>query len=113
MRTRLCYKTSRDYARLKELLDMGYHVVCFTTYDYGDGYNVTDVCKATLYDGRYQIAARGIEYVSYWPEMYRYKSFEEACEANEIEFIEPTIVNNPLSDLSISQMIITNNHNPL
>ncbi len=87
----VCYKTSKDYKRLKELLDKGYQVVCFTTYDWGDGDFVTDVCKATAYDGRYQISARGIEYCSYWAGMHRYKSFEDACEHCQIEFIEPTI----------------------
>lgn len=91
---KLRYKTSKDYKRLKELLDKGYTVVCFTTYDYGDGDYVTDVCKATCYDGRYQIAARGIEYTAYWPTMRRYNSFEEACRESNIEFIEPNIENN-------------------
>ena len=87
--TKVCYNTSRDYKRLKELLDAGKEVVCFTTYDWGDGNDITDVCKASAHDGRYQIAARGIEYTAYWPEMHRYKSFEEACKESRIEFIEP------------------------
>lgn len=85
------YKTSKDYKHLKELLDNGYQVVCFCTYDVNKGYYVTDVCKATCYDGRYQISARGIEYGAYWPKMHRYKSFEDMCENRNIEFIEPNV----------------------
>ena len=33
------YKTSKDYKRLKELVDNGYRVVCFTTYDWDEGYD--------------------------------------------------------------------------
>lgn len=82
------YKTSKDYTRLKELLDKGYAVVCLTTYDFHAGDEVTDVCKATKYDGDYRISARGIEYTSYWPGMHRYKSFEEACMESNIEFFD-------------------------
>ncbi len=82
------YKTSKDYKRLKELLDAGYEVVCFTTYDFGDGDYVTDICKAINYGDRYQISARGIEYTSYWPGMYRFSSFEDACKNSDIEFID-------------------------
>lgn len=82
------YKTSKDYSRLKELLDKGYAVVCLTTYDFSPGNEVTDVCKATKYDDTYRISARGIEYTSYWPGMHRYKSFEEACRESNIEFFD-------------------------
>ena len=30
----MCYNTSRDMKRLKELLDQGYDVVCFYSYDW-------------------------------------------------------------------------------
>lgn len=91
MKRVICYKTSRDYKRLKALLEAGYEVVCFTTYDWGSGYEVTDVCRARFDGERYQISARGIEYCCYWAGMHRYKSFEDACEQSKIEFIEPTI----------------------
>ena len=84
------YKTSKDYSRLKELLDKGYDVVCLSTYDFNVGDEVTDVCKATKYDGIYSISARGIEYTTYWPGMHRYKSFEEACRESNIEFFDIT-----------------------
>lgn len=84
------YKTSKDYKRLKELVDNGYRVVCFTTYDWDEGYDVTDICCAVQYDGRYQLSARGIEYGAYWKGMKRFESFEDMCEHCRIEFIEPT-----------------------
>lgn len=93
----ICYKTSRDYAKLKALLDEGKDIVCFVTYDFNEhqkgreGYHeslVTDICHG-YYDGWYHFSARGIEYATYWSEMNRYSSFEEMCEKNNIEFIEP------------------------
>ena len=90
------YKTSKDYKRLKELLDKGYEVVCFTTYDFNKhnpGHKTlmtTDICKGMLLGGWYHFSARGIEYCTYWPEMNRYASFDDMCKNNNIEFIEPT-----------------------
>ena len=94
------YKTSRDYKRLKELLDQGYDVVCFCTYDFNEnwkdkeGYHemiVTDICRARrTRDNWYHIGARGLEYGTYWEDMNRYDSFEKMCENINIEFIEPT-----------------------
>lgn len=99
--THVCYKTSRDYKHLKELLDKGCEVVCFTTYDYNwcqegkEGYHelmTTDVCYGQKYQDNYSFVARGIEYACYWPGMGRYRSFEEMCDKNKIEYIEPTII---------------------
>lgn len=99
------YKTSKDYKRLKELLDNGYEVVCFTTYDFNQRHKgekdykpiiVTDVCRARFIKGstpsydKYVICARGICYRDYYTEEgFEGFSFEEACEADQIEFIEP------------------------
>ena len=101
---KVCYKTSRDYQRLKELLDQGYEVVCFTTYDLYRGRPekakqmiVTDVCRAKLIKGsmsvydRYLIGVRGHTFIDYWVEQEKRWTFEEECEAENIEFIEPTI----------------------
>lgn len=96
----LSYNTSRDYKHLRELLDQGYQVVCFTTYDINEHNKgredyfelvTTDICYGRKDGGWYYFHARGIQYASYWPDMHRYKSFEEMCEAEDIEFIEPTI----------------------
>jgi hypothetical protein len=98
------YKTSRDYKRLKELLDAGNEVVCFTTYDFNwagrnfPGYKplmTTDICRAKFIKGsvpeqdRYIIGVRGCVFVEYWKNLYNW-TFEEACESAQIEFIEPS-----------------------
>ena len=91
------YKTSKDYKRLKELLDKGYEVVCFITYDF-DRFPimVTDVCLARLLypdseqSAKYSLAARGIEYLHYWLHGGNYKfTFEELLKNRNVEFIEP------------------------
>ena len=82
------YKTSRDYGRLKELLDSGYDVVCFC--DYGN--DMKDICHAFADGDWYRLSSRGIEYCSYWPGMHRYASFEEMCKDSDVEFIEPDLV---------------------
>lgn len=42
------YKVSKDYPRLKQLLDSGHWVACLVTYDWSrcDGYMVTDIAQA-------------------------------------------------------------------
>ena len=100
MKKPLCYKTSRDYKRLKELLERGCQVVCFVTYDCNENRKgredyheliMTDICYGSYENGWYHFMARGIEYATYWSEMRRYKSFEEMCEKNNIEYIEPDL----------------------
>jgi hypothetical protein len=102
----VCYKTSRDYKRLRELLDAGYEVVCFTTYDFNRYHKnepnyhpvmTTDVCRAKLVKGskpeydKYLIGVRGCTFIDYWINVDITKqTFEEECESEQIEFIEPT-----------------------
>lgn len=93
--------------RLKELLDKGYEVVCFYTYDIKGGNRnrepnyeplmVTDVCTAKLLNKgseyeEYVLAVRGCGFINYWTKgmSYRY-TFLELLEAHDIQFIEPTI----------------------
>ena len=96
------YKTSKDYKRLKELLDKGYQVVCFITYDMNrhirephEPFMVTDVCIARLLEknskyAHYDFSCRGIGYLHYWLHDFGYDyTFEELLEARNIEFIEP------------------------
>ena len=95
------YKTSKDYKRLKELLDAGYSVVCFTTYDWRwlelephEPMMVTDVCMARLLErdseyAHYGISCRGTGFLDYWIHDTNKRSFEEECELQNIEFIEP------------------------
>ena len=84
------YKTSKDYKRLKELLDKGYEVICIADYNKRDGIVVRDICRAKKFRSAYLVLARGIEYCSFWEGMYMYATFEEMCEDSHIEFIEPT-----------------------
>ena len=101
------YNTSRDYKRLRELLDAGYEVVCFTTYDFNRNHRndpnhepmmTTDVCCAKFVKGgtpeydRYLIGVRGYSFIDYWIKQdFERWTFEEECESAQIEFIEPTI----------------------
>lgn len=84
------YKTSKDYKRLKELLDKGYDVICIADYLWNGTPVSRDICHAFRSNDTYRFIARGIEYNSYWPDMAHYESFEDACEVSNIEFIEPT-----------------------
>ena len=101
--SKLNYKTSKDYKRLKELLDNGHEVVCFTTYDFRwtereehEPMWTTDVCTAKLikcehkeYD-MYLIGSRGRGILTYFPNTgLEQCSFEEDCASERIEFIEP------------------------
>ena len=100
------YNTSKNYKRLKELLDNDYEIVCFTTYDFNEydknkkDYHpliTTDVCMAKLLDknndfAHYNISCRGTGFMTYWITDSNQKySFEEMCEMYNIEFIEPSI----------------------
>lgn len=98
------YKTSKDYKRLKELVESGIDVVCFVTWDFDclkreehEPMWVTDVCYCRYLScsdpqyTRYMFVSRGHGFGDYWPSMDEEKyTFEEYCEANRIEFIEPT-----------------------
>jgi len=97
----LCYKTSRDMKRLKELLDAGYEVVCFYTYDFARGKDpmplmTTDVCTARYNEAgeysSYTLSCRGTVFLQYWTHGIECGcSFIELLEACDIQFIEPTI----------------------
>ena len=102
---KLKYKTSKDYKRLHELLDQGYEVVCFITYDFLKFDNepheplmVTDVCTAKLVypeseiSAEYSLSSRGHGFLNYWLHGINYKyTFEELLEAQNVEFIEPDL----------------------
>ena len=83
------YKTSKDYARLKELLDAGHYVVCFIHYaPQGTEYDFQDICVANKRKYGYEFNARGIGYLSIneaWGD-----KFKELCEDSGVEFVEPT-----------------------
>ena len=98
------YKTSKDFKHLKELLDAGKEVVCFITYDFNERHKgekdykpiiTTDVCMARLADKgskyeNYHLSCRGTGFITYWTRDFDYKyTFEELCEAQNVEYIEP------------------------
>jgi hypothetical protein len=86
------YKTSKDYARLKELLDAGYYIVCFIRYDASDTMTFHDICLARRIDSGdvgYEFSSRGISYLTYFPKYHNF-TFEEICKTDGVEFIEPT-----------------------
>lgn len=100
---KICYNTSRDYKRLKELLDEGYEVVGFTTYDFNRYHKnepdykpmmTTDVCYAKLFSKgteyeRYSFGVRGQGYGDYEPNYHKF-SFDEFCEqCLNFEYIDP------------------------
>lgn len=88
------YKWSRDYKRLKELLDAGYEVVCMADYKYTDGTKDRDICRARKIVSskpeytRYYVSARGITYLghSIWREKQR--SFGEWCNKINLKFMD-------------------------
>jgi hypothetical protein len=75
--SKLNYKTSKDYKRLKELLDSGEKVIAICEEEYiGFAFKEEDT-------GDYYFGGRiGITY--FIPE-----NFEKNCEHDRIEFIEP------------------------
>lgn len=96
------YITSKDYARLKSLLDANVRVVCFINYDASPQteYVFQDVCTAikinSIYPS-YQFDARGITYAS-WREIMPI-TFEEVCEQYGVEFMEPTAQPSQLAEI--------------
>lgn len=93
MVTNIPYKTSRDYKRLKELLDEGKEIVCFVDYHWSDGEVSRDICRArkTPSDFEpYQFSVRGYCYGGYDPKLDRF-SFEKLMEAMNLEYIEPNL----------------------
>lgn len=86
------YKTSRDYKRLKELLDEGKEIVCFVDYTtIGYTSHHRDVCRARKTERDfepYTFVARGIQYGAYTP-VYDMYSFEDYMKELNVEFIEP------------------------
>ena len=102
---RLCYKTSRDMKRLKQLLDEGYEVVCFYTYEWNSNWRdkpdyepimATDVCVGRYREAgeysKYTFSCRGTEFLDYYLHGIDYEyTFLELLEARDIQFIEPTI----------------------
>lgn len=94
------YKWSRDYKRLKQLLDDGYEVVCLADYDWHDGMVSRDICRGRLILGstekydHYSFSCRGICYCEPYPARYKDQNmteemvFNKAVSRRNIEFID-------------------------
>lgn len=98
------YKVSKDYKRLKQLLNKGNSVVCFVDFDWNrKGDIVTDIALAKFIGSgeniEYIISCRGIAYISIYPSWYSdftdeklYKMFE----SDNVRFIDPDYERNTL-----------------
>lgn len=99
------YKVSKDYPRLKQLLDSEHWVACWVTYDWsrGDGHMVTDIAQAKRrgvkgYE-QYSVACRGtgFDYVSpQWLENYTEEYLYNSWEEMNLQFIDPDYERNTL-----------------
>lgn len=93
------YKLSRDYARLKTLVDSGWLVICFVDYIYGEKRKMRDACtlyllkseENKLYDN-YMFSVRGCCYGNLYPNDKTWgETFEHFCEWLNVEFIDPEL----------------------
>lgn len=101
----MSYKVSKDYPRLKHLLDNGHWVVCWVTYDWsrGNGYMVTDIAQAKRRGSGcyecYTVSCRGTVFDDVYPqwfenytEEYLYKRWAKM----NLQFIDPDYERNTL-----------------
>ena len=95
------YKLSKDYDRLRRLLNKGYPIVCYVDYRFhGETKDIPasrDICRAKLhYNGKscayYDFSVRGTSYISWFyqnaKEYEKYPTFESLCEKSNVEFID-------------------------
>ena len=102
----MSYKVSKDYPRLKQLLDEGHKVVCWVTYDWsrGNGYMVTDIAEAKrIGEGEYMhymISVRGHCFFDAFPNWKEFDYTDEwmfkGWEADNLQFIDPDPSRNTL-----------------
>lgn len=102
----MSYKVSKDYPRLKQLLNEGHKVVCWVTYDWsqGNGYMVTDIAEAKrIGEGEYMhymISVRGycfFEVFPNWVELdYTDEWMFEGWKSDNLQFIDPDPSRNTL-----------------
>lgn len=96
------YKVSKDYPRLKQLLDSEYWVACWVTYDWTRGYGhmvrIWRRWKSKGYE-QYSVACRGTGFDDVFPqgfenytEEYLYKSWAKM----NLLFIDPDYERNTL-----------------
>lgn len=105
----MSYKVSKDYPRLKQLMDEGHKVACWVTYDIGLGYfenkrMVTDIMQAqrrgTGEDLTYAVSVRGCTFMEFHPawawERYSDKDMFRKFEIFNLQFIDPDTERNIL-----------------
>lgn len=96
------YKTSNDYAHLKDLIMSGKKIIAFVTYvwDYkADKENpimATDVIELQIYNagGKYETiigGCRGTSFITVQTKNSKYTTFEEECKRYKLEYIEPNV----------------------
>lgn len=101
----MSYKVSKDYPRLKQLLDSGHWVVCWVTYDWsrGDGHMVTDIAQAkhrgVVGYGQYSVVCRGAEFdcvCPQWLDNYTDEYLYNSWAKMNLQFIDPDYERNTL-----------------
>lgn len=90
------YKFSKDYNKLKQLLDEGHEIICSVEYDFYKDNNienkkpsmVIDLCTASKYNNAYRICTIHRNYIVYELDKQHSQSFEEVCAEKNVKFIE-------------------------
>ena len=101
----MSYKVSKDYPRLKQLLDSGHWVACWVTYEWShsDGYMVTDIAQAK-HCGKeeyecYSVTCRSTGFDHVFPSSFDFYSEEnlyKSWEKMNLQFIDPDYKRNTL-----------------
>lgn len=94
----MTYRVSKDYKRLKQLLDEGNTVVCFVDREIVDSVT-TDVTLGQLIGANYIISCSGIGHYSVYPSWQAYFTdewFYKRLEHNNVQFIDPDYERNTL-----------------
>lgn len=100
----MTYKVSKDYKRLKQLLDEGNIVVCFIDYYWKPKDNmVTDIalarCSGSGESLRYSISCRGNGYFAVYPLLeanFTDEALYKALGYDNVQFIDPDYERNTL-----------------
>jgi len=92
------YQLSKDYVRLKKLLDLGYSICCYIDYEWSGSRKhgeqpLRDMCEAKKRGSEpkyyhYELGVRGMCYLDWWYDIKETFSFEELCENQNVEFID-------------------------
>lgn len=86
-----CYKWSRDYSRLKAMLDDGFEVICWIDYEFTSSeHRYRDLCYCRKHpEGTYRFTVSGLEYGDICAkDLYSDDAFAEICSKWNIEFID-------------------------